>query len=146
MRNISISALAILSVAFLFSACSKEQTGELIGAQDRPKYSGINPYGMEYIPSATFHIGQADQDIFNSYMQRPLAVSIVGFFMDDTEITNNEYRQFVEWVRDSIAHTTKPLKCFFTHISHDTGLHEEINRILPEGIQLGYDGLKIKVG
>src|SRR5688572_24655403 len=106
MRNISISALAILSVAFLFSACSKEQTGELIGAQDRPKYSGINPYGMEYIPSATFHIGQAEQDIFNSYMQRPLAVSIVGFFMDDTEITNNEYRQFVEWVRDSIAHTT----------------------------------------
>ena len=25
--------------------------------------------------------------------------------MDDTEITNNEYRQFVYWVRDSIAHT-----------------------------------------
>ena len=25
--------------------------------------------------------------------------------MDDTEITNNEYRQFVDWVRDSIAHT-----------------------------------------
>ena len=24
--------------------------------------------------------------------------------MDDTEITNNEYRQFIEWVRDSIAH------------------------------------------
>lgn len=26
--------------------------------------------------------------------------------MDDTEITNNEYRQFVAYVRDSIAHTT----------------------------------------
>ena len=25
--------------------------------------------------------------------------------MDETEITNNEYRQFVNWVRDSIAHT-----------------------------------------
>ena len=23
--------------------------------------------------------------------------------MDDTEITNNEYRQFVHWVRDSIV-------------------------------------------
>ncbi len=33
-----------------------------------------------------------------------MAVSIVGFFMDDTEITNNEYRQFVTYVRDSIAH------------------------------------------
>ncbi len=106
MRKLSISAMAILSLAYLFSACSTKETGQLIGAQDRPKYSGINPYGMEYIPSATFHIGQADQDIFNSYMQRPLAVSIVGFYMDDTEITNNEYRQFVEWVRDSVAHST----------------------------------------
>lgn len=25
--------------------------------------------------------------------------------MDDTEITNNEYRQFVDWVRDSLAHS-----------------------------------------
>lgn len=25
--------------------------------------------------------------------------------MDETEITNNEYRQFVDWVKDSIAHT-----------------------------------------
>ena len=39
----------------------------------------------------------------------------------------------------------KPLKCYFTHISHDTGLHAEINQILPEGIQIGYDGLKIRI-
>ncbi|HUR30272.1 MAG TPA: MBL fold metallo-hydrolase [Saprospiraceae bacterium] len=39
----------------------------------------------------------------------------------------------------------KPAKCFLTHISHDTGLHAEINEILPEGIQLGYDGLKIRI-
>jgi sulfatase modifying factor 1 len=31
-------------------------------------------------------------------------MSIVGFYMDETEITNNEYRQFVEFVRDSMAH------------------------------------------
>ena len=30
-------------------------------------------------------------------------VSISGFWMDATEITNNEYRQFTNWVRDSIA-------------------------------------------
>jgi len=58
-----------------------------------------------YIGSGTLHIGQSDQDIFNSYTQRPRAISIPGFFIDDTEITNNEYRQFVDWVRDSIAHT-----------------------------------------
>lgn len=104
MRNFVISVLAIIYVASLFSACSSGETGQLVGVMDRPKSTSINPYGMEYIKSGTFHIGQSDQDIFNSYQQRPLAVSIVGFFMDDTEITNNEYRQFVVYVRDSIAH------------------------------------------
>ncbi len=29
-------------------------------------------------------------------------VSIDAFWMDETEITNNEYRQFVYWVKDSL--------------------------------------------
>ncbi|MDZ7847859.1 MAG: SUMF1/EgtB/PvdO family nonheme iron enzyme [Owenweeksia sp.] len=29
-------------------------------------------------------------------------VSVPSFWIDQTEITNNEYRQFVQWVRDSI--------------------------------------------
>jgi len=34
-------------------------------------------------------------------------------------------------------------KTYFTHISHDLGLHDEINTILPSNIQLAYDGLII---
>ena len=30
-------------------------------------------------------------------------VTVRSFYMDETEITNSEYRQFVEWVRDSIV-------------------------------------------
>ena len=59
---------------------------------------------MVYIPSGQVHIGQMDQDVFSTFVQRPKSISLQGFFMDDTEITNNEYRQFVEWVRDSIGH------------------------------------------
>jgi len=29
-------------------------------------------------------------------------ISVDGFWMDETEITNSEYKQFVTWVRDSI--------------------------------------------
>lgn len=32
---------------------------------------------------------------------------------------------------------------YFTHISHQLGLHETINRSLPEGIALAYDGLEL---
>lgn len=72
---------------------------------DRPSWKGINPYGMVYIPSGTLHIGAGDQDISNTFVARPKSISIQGFYMDDTEISNNEYRQFVQWALDSLAHT-----------------------------------------
>ena len=32
---------------------------------------------------------------------------------------------------------------YFTHMSHDMGLHEEVNKTLPEQIHLSYDGLEL---
>ncbi len=34
---------------------------------------------------------------------------------------------------------------YFTHISHQLGLHKEIDKILPAGINLAYDGLKVEL-
>jgi gliding motility-associated lipoprotein GldK len=98
--------LALIAVSFTLVSCGKNKktSGQLIGAQDRPTWKGINPFGMVFIPPGSLTIGAADQDLRNTYLQRPKTISISGFYMDDTEITNNEYRQFVEWVRDSIAH------------------------------------------
>lgn len=98
----TLTALAVL--ATIISSCGTKQSGQLTGVIDRPAWKGINPYGMVYIPSGTLHIGPSDQDITNTFVQRPKSISIQGFYMDDTEITNNEYRQFVYWVKDSLAH------------------------------------------
>jgi len=107
MKRITYLLCVLSLITMVLSSCGSKggQTGQLIGVDDRPKWKGIDPYGMVYIPSGTLHIGQSDQDIFSSNIQRTKAVSISGFYMDDTEITNNEYRQFVNWVKDSIAHT-----------------------------------------
>lgn len=42
-----------------------------------------------------------------------------------------------------IAQKIGAKQTYFTHISHRMGLHEQIDRELPEGIALGYDGLEI---
>jgi len=104
MKKILKSLLALLAI-FSIASCGTSDTGELIGVLDRPTWKGINPYGMVYVPSGTLHIGQSDQDVNSTLIQKPKTISIQGFFMDDTEITNNEYRQFVYWVKDSIAHS-----------------------------------------
>ena len=60
---------------------------------------------MVYIPGGSFLMGQTDQDVTFAQIAQNKQVTIAPFFMDQTEITNSQYRMFVNWVRDSIAIT-----------------------------------------
>jgi hypothetical protein len=58
---------------------------------------------MVYIPR-NLSYGSEDEDINYAYTARNKQVSSMDSD-DATEITNNEYRQFVNWARDSTAFT-----------------------------------------
>ena len=78
--------------------------GQLHGVAPSAKQSMLTPKTMVYVPPGTFHMGPSDEDVSFNYSNRNRMVSIPGFWMDATEITNNHYRQFVNWVRDSLAY------------------------------------------
>jgi gliding motility-associated lipoprotein GldK len=61
---------------------------------------------MVYVPGGSFLMGQTDQDVTFAQISQTKQVTIPPFFMDQTEITNSQYRKFVNWVRDSIAITS----------------------------------------
>ena len=105
MRNLTKFLIVGLVLTIGLSSCGRKGNGQLVGVMDRPSWKGINPYGMVNVPSGRLHIGAGDEDITGTMMARNKAISISGFYMDETEITNNEYRQFVSWVQDSIAHS-----------------------------------------
>lgn len=89
---------------FTFFGCGlNNNQGELTGVPGRKPWFHPQPYGTVYIPTGTYHSGQSDQDIFRSYIAPNKQVTVHAMWMDDTEITNNEYRQFVYYVIDSIA-------------------------------------------
>ena len=74
--------------------------GELVGVSGR-EYDGMpTPYGMVRIPAGTFHMGQADEDPVATQVNFNKQITIGAFFMDDTEITNNEYRQFINELQE----------------------------------------------
>lgn len=77
--------------------------GQLHGVSPDARWTPTMPPGMVYVPAGTFHMGPSDEDVNYSFTARNKSVSISGFWMDATEITNNEYRQFTNWVRDSTA-------------------------------------------
>ncbi|MGH2643014.1 MAG: formylglycine-generating enzyme family protein, partial [Chitinophagaceae bacterium] len=108
MRLHLFKAFAFLLVVATLAGCGnnafRHAQGQLTGVPNRPKYTPPQPYGMVYIPSGSFHMGASDEDITSTFTAPNKVVTVQGFYMDATEISNNEYRQFVYWVRDSIAH------------------------------------------
>jgi len=95
----------LLVLAFLITlitSCNKGN-GELIGVLNRELWFQPDPYGMLYIPMGSYNMGPNDEDVPFAHTTKAKTVSVQAFYIDETEITNNEYRQFVYHVRDSIA-------------------------------------------
>jgi len=100
-----IYLLIVVLACGILSGCSKGgDRGEVTGIQQRSFRSEV-PYGMVYIPGGTFLMGQTDQDVTFAQISQTKQVTVAPFFMDQTETTNSQYKQFVYWVRDSIAIT-----------------------------------------
>jgi len=89
----------------LFACSSGDVQGNLNGVRGRSTFYADKalPNGMVYIPSGAYQTGEDDEDIMGLHTSKVKTVSVPAFYMDQTEISNNEYRQFVYWVRDSIA-------------------------------------------
>ena len=56
------------------------------------------PSNMVYVPTGSFTLGSAESGSAGT-----ASVSVNGFWMDKYEVTNAQYHQFVNWVRDSTA-------------------------------------------
>ena len=91
----------LILLALLAASCNKSDIYSADKIRDRGTWFEPSPYGMVYIQRGSFQIGSSDDEIHQ--MNSVRSVSVDAFWMDDTEITNSEYRQFVHWVRDSIA-------------------------------------------
>ena len=59
---------------------------------------------MVQIPGGAFYMGPSDEQVDMSMVNRKKLVSINGFWMDRTEVTNQQYRKFVKYVSDSLKY------------------------------------------
>lgn len=92
--------IALAAIVALMSSCNSGDRGELVGVKGK-KWLPEKPYGMTLIPGGAFVMGKSGDDFVSVNDAPTKTVTVRSFYMDETEITNSEYRQFVEWVRDS---------------------------------------------
>jgi formylglycine-generating enzyme required for sulfatase activity len=96
------SILFFALVSSLLVGCYPGPSGELVGVYPREEWVQVNPYGMNYINFGSFTMGNNDRDLAGGMTVKARTVTVSAFYMDQHEISNNEYRQFVFWVRDSL--------------------------------------------
>ena len=102
-KRYAMKRIGILVVIAIFiGGCGSYNTGELVGVEGRKAYAEPDPFGMVAVPMGSFVMGAGDQDVTWTQNIMARTVAVDAFWMDETEITINEYRQFVFWVRDSI--------------------------------------------
>ena len=75
--------------------------GEVTGTGGKA-FTEPTPYGMTFVKRGHLKMGIDKQDTLWGKQTPVRDISVDGFWMDETEVTNSKYRQFVNYVRDSI--------------------------------------------
>ncbi|MEA2042952.1 MAG: SUMF1/EgtB/PvdO family nonheme iron enzyme [Bacteroidota bacterium] len=115
MRQLLSPAVVALAVIF-FSSCGGGDRGIGLGnvshttgwAYNSSENGGfeVAPYneqrtgpGLILIEGGAFQMGRTEQDLMYSWNNQPRRVTLASFYMDQTEVRNVDYREYVHWVR-----------------------------------------------
>lgn len=108
MKKNNIIALCLLAFSVTLFGCFSAKTasmsgkgGEVVGVGGK-SFTEPTPYGMTRIDRGYLKMGIEDPNALWGKQSTTKDISVDGFWMDETEITNSQYKQFVMWVRDSI--------------------------------------------
>ena len=120
MRQLSRNLGLIIIALSLFSACKNNQGSSTTGWKYNSTQEGafeVVPYleqatgpGLVLIPGGTYTMGVMDQDIMFDYNNVPHQVTISPFYMDECEISNIDYLEYLNWLRTVFVDGDRPFK------------------------------------
>ncbi len=99
--NILISIIVALLVASCAAGSRGSAGGEVTGV-GATSWAEPTPYGMVLVSRGSMKTGVSQPDSAWNLRADARGMSVDAFWMDETEVTNSKYKQFVFWVRDSI--------------------------------------------
>jgi gliding motility-associated lipoprotein GldJ len=54
--------------------------------------------GLVFVEGGTFIMGQVDEDVMREWNNKPRRVTVPSFYMDETEVRNVDYREYLYWI------------------------------------------------
>lgn len=103
--------LMLLVVAVMFPSCKGNRstgsatTGWKYNSAENGGFTVANNYkeqvtgpGLVFIEGGTFIMGQVTDNVMGEYDNTPRRVSISSFYMDETEVANIDYLEYIYWL------------------------------------------------
>lgn len=106
-------SVAILVAAFLFS-CKKQTSSTTGWNHNDPRTGGFEVAstqqqetgpGLVFIEGGTFVMGRTEQDVMFDWNNIPRRVTVSSFYMDETEVRNLDYLEYLYWIHRVLGET-----------------------------------------
>lgn len=100
--------LAAIAVATVFTSCDKERSGATGWAYNDEKNGGFERQdyveqetgpGLVLVEGGTFTMGRVEDDLNFAWDNIPRRVTVSSFYMDETEVTNQYWMDYLHWLR-----------------------------------------------
>ncbi|MFO0495558.1 MAG: SUMF1/EgtB/PvdO family nonheme iron enzyme [Flavobacteriia bacterium] len=111
-----INFFAVLLGGAILASCAREASSSTGWNYNDPRTGGFQkvPYvdqetgpGLILVEGGTFTMGRAEQDVMYDWNSRPTRVTVSSFYLDQTEVTNFHWLEYLYWI--SRAYETYPV-------------------------------------
>ncbi|GJM34312.1 MAG: gliding motility lipoprotein GldJ [Saprospiraceae bacterium] len=109
MKNLLKLGLILLGAVMVLSSCSRKERSDITGWKYNDQKWGGFEKKLDYegqiagpnlvlVEGGTFTMGVTEQDVTYSWDNIPRRVTVSSFYMDETEVSNNHYREYLYWI------------------------------------------------
>jgi sulfatase modifying factor 1 len=118
MKSMKLKTLFVIFLAALVSSCGliggkggkggKSDSSRTTGWAYNEEETGSIPYlseyeqeagpGLTFVQGGTFTMGRVEQDVMYTWDNSPRRVTVASFYMDETEVSNQDYREYTHWL------------------------------------------------
>ncbi|TDE51447.1 gliding motility lipoprotein GldJ [Flavobacterium sp. GT3P67] len=112
-----------------FSSCSKKSssknTSRATGWNMDSKKAGSSKKqqagpGLVFVEGGTFTMGKVADDVMHDWNNTPTQQHVQSFYMDETEVTNSMYLDYLDWLKSVYPPTEENYKNIYEGASPDT--------------------------
>lgn len=129
-KNIALQLILSMMIIIGFASCSKKSSSknssratgwnvdkQKAGSSHKKQTAGP---GLVFVEGGTFTMGKVEDDVMHDWNNTPTQQHVQSFYMDETEVTNAMYLEYLDWLKKVFPPTEENYKNIYEGASPDT--------------------------